>query len=78
MRRVFSFALGVGLGATLAFLLARSLKRARARIPEALASEAREVLNAVREAISKAAEEGRRAMKETEESLRVALPRRDM
>lgn len=70
MRRIFSFAVGVGLGATLAILLLRSLRRARTRVPEALASEARELVSSIREAISGAVEEGRKARDETEEGLR--------
>lgn len=70
MRRIFSFAVGVGLGATLAILLLRSLRRARRQVPEALASEARELLRSIRDLISGAVEEGRKTMNETEEGLR--------
>lgn len=71
MRRIFSFALGVGLGATLAFLLVRGMRRARRRVPKAIADEARSFVESTRRAWREAVVEGRKAMREKESQLRL-------
>lgn len=70
MRRLFSFAIGVGLGATLAVLIARGFRRARRRVPQAIAGEARALFESWRQNFSNAVAEGRRAMEQREEELR--------
>lgn len=70
MRRLFTLALGIGLGAALALLLARWIGRARARLPEAVVEGARSSLAGLKDLISEALREGRRAMREREAELR--------
>lgn len=70
MRRIFWFAIGVGLGAAVAVMLARGLKRARKSIPEAVAGEMRSAIDSFRTTIAEAVEEGRKAMHEAEEEMR--------
>jgi hypothetical protein len=77
MRRLFSFSVGVGLGATLAFLLVRGMRRARRRVPRAIAEEARSWLESTRHAWKEAMDEGRRAMSEREAELRLGAERPD-
>lgn len=78
MRRLFSFALGIGLGATLAFLLVRGMRRARRRVPRAIAEEARSLLESTRQAWKEALDEGRRAMREREAELRLGAEISDL
>ena len=47
MRRILGFAAGIGLGLGLAFALTRMLRRARTELPNAIATEAREVVSTV-------------------------------
>lgn len=70
MRRLFSFALGLGLGVTLALLFVRALRKARRRVPRAIADEARSWFASVRDTLSEALEEGRSAMEKKEAELR--------
>lgn len=71
MRRLFWLAIGIGMGATFAFLMARGLRRARQRLPRAIVDEARSLIQSYRQALSEAVEEGRQAMREKEAELRL-------
>lgn len=70
MKRVFTLAVGIGLGAAAVILVARGLRRARASVPPAIAAEARRAVDSVRTTFREAVEEGRRAARETEAELR--------
>jgi len=70
VRRILGFAAGIGLGLGLAFALSRTLRRAKTRLPNAIATEAREAVSTVGGRLRSAVEEGLRAMKETEAELR--------
>lgn len=74
MRRIFTLAVGIGLGAAAAFLIARGLRRARQRVPQAIADGARSRITSLRELIEDVAKEGRRAMNEKEAELRQGGP----
>jgi hypothetical protein len=66
VRRLFTFVVGIGLGAAIAILIGRALARTRTRIPRAIAEELRSTRSAALEAI----DEGRRTMRQKEAQLR--------
>lgn len=61
---------GIGLGAMAALLLARGLRRARQRMPQAIAEGARSRFTAIVKMFEEAMDEGRRAMEDKEAELR--------
>jgi sensor histidine kinase regulating citrate/malate metabolism len=65
VRRLFTFVVGIGLGAAAAILIGRALARARTGIPRAIAEE----LRSTRSAALAAIEEGRRTMRRKEAQL---------
>lgn len=70
MKRLFGFALGIGLGAAGAYLGARAVRRARRRVPEIIVAEGVKAATSLKDAIVGAIGEARRAMAETERELR--------
>jgi hypothetical protein len=72
VKRLFGFALGIGLGAAGAYLIARAVKKARRRVPEIIVAEGVKAATSLKDAILGAIADARRAMAEAEAELRSA------